>query len=182
MLIRHADANRDAAACAAIYAPYVIDGVASFEEQAPDAAEFERRITRVTRTHPWLVAETDGLLVGFAYGSVHRERRAYRWTAEVTVYIDPQHHRRGIGRRLYDELFPQLREQGFHVLCAGVTLPNDASLGLHRALGFHDIGVYRRIGYKHGAWHDVAWLQMFLRDPELDPAEPAPPLRPEQAP
>jgi L-amino acid N-acyltransferase YncA len=181
MLIRHADANRDAAACAAIYAPYVTHGVASFEEQAPDAAEFARRIERVTSTHPWLVAEIDGKVVGYAYGTVHRQRRAYRWTAEVTVYVDSGHHRHGIGRRLYEELFTQLREQGFQTLCAGVTLPNDASVGLHRSLGFEDVGIFRRIGHKHGAWHDVAWLQLALGDASVPPAEPQPPRRPSEA-
>jgi phosphinothricin acetyltransferase len=182
MLIRHADAHRDATACAAVYAPYVAEGVASFEEQPPDAAEFERRIDRISATHPWLVAEEDGKVVGFAYASPHRERRAYRWSTDVTVYVDSAHHRRGIGRLLYEKLFELLRRQGFHMACAGVTLPNDASIGLHRALGFEQVGIYRRIGYKFGAWRDVAWLQAELQEPQVPPAEPTGPVRLEEIP
>lgn len=175
MLIRNADANRDAPSCAAIYGPFVTDTVISLEEQAPDERELGARINRVTRTHPWLVAEVDGGVVGFAYATEHRERAAYRWATDVTVYVSPAEHRRGIGRALYEALFSRLSDQGFHVACAGITLPNQASIGLHRALGFDEVGVYRRIGFKFGAWHDVAWLQKELRSPEFPPAEPRPP-------
>src|ERR1700734_3930096 len=101
MLIRHADAVRDAAACAAIYAPSVTDGVTSLQEIAPDAAEFNRRITEVTTRYPWLIAEFDGVIAGYAYASQHRARAAYRWSADVTVYVSSAHHRRGVGRALY---------------------------------------------------------------------------------
>jgi L-amino acid N-acyltransferase YncA len=178
MLIRHADANRDAPSCAAIYAPFVTATVISLEEDAPDEHELAGRIDRITRVYPWLVAEDDGDVVGYAYASQHRERAAYRWATDVTVYISPSHHRRGIGRALYEALFARLSEQGFHVACAGITLPNEASMNMHRALGFTEIGVYRRIGFKLGAWHDVAWLQKELRRPDLPPAEPRPPARP----
>ncbi len=175
MLIRHADAPRDAAACAAIYGPFVRDTVISFEEQVPDERELRRRIELTSRTHPWLVAEDGGETIAFAYGGPHRERAAYRWATDVTVYVSPDHHRRGVGRSLYEELLSQLTAQGFHVACAGITLPNAASVGLHRALGFSEVGVYRRIGFKFGAWHDVAWLQRDLRAPDGPPAEPGRP-------
>jgi len=175
MLIRHADANRDAASCAAIYAPFVSASVISFEEQAPGEDEMAHRIEAIGRTHAWLVAEQDGHVTGFAYGSPHRERAAYRWATDVTVYVSPEHRRRGVGRSLYAELLERLTDQGFHVACAGITLPNDASIGLHRALGFSEVGVYRRIGFKCGAWHDVAWLTRELRPPAVPPAEPSPP-------
>ena len=178
MLIRHADPDRDAAACAAIYAPFVRDTVISLEEDPPEAAELARRIERISRTHPWLVAEEAGEMSGFAYGSLHRERAAYRWAVDVTVYVDPSYHRRGIGRALYTALFKLLAQQGYHMACAGVTLPNQASVGLHESLGFVPVGVYRRIDFKFGAWWDVGWWQLQLISAGGEPQpEPGPPAR-----
>jgi L-amino acid N-acyltransferase YncA len=177
--IRHADPDGDAAACAAIYAPSVTESVASLEERAPEPREMADRIRITSRTHPWLVAEIDGEVVGYAYGSRHHERAAYRWTADVTVYISTAHHRRGIGRALYGALFPLLERQGIYEVCAGVTLPNDASVGLHESLGFAPIGVYRNVAFKFGQWYSVGWWQMSLRSrPDGErPAEPGPPQR-----
>jgi phosphinothricin acetyltransferase len=179
MLIRHADPETDAAACAAIYAPSVSASVASLEERAPEPHEFAQRIRIVSRTHPWLVAEIDGEVVGYAYGSRHNERAAYRWSAGVTVYISAAHHRRGIGRALYEKLFALLLRQGVYEVCAGVTLPNDASVGLHESLGFEPVGVYRDIAYKFGEWRSVGWWQMSLaqRPDGEAPAEIGPPAR-----
>ncbi|MGH2854186.1 MAG: arsinothricin resistance N-acetyltransferase ArsN1 family B [Solirubrobacteraceae bacterium] len=171
--VREALGERDAAGCLDIYAPYVRDTAVSFEERVPTVEELQRRILDTSATHPWLVLEEAGRVVGFAYGSRHRARAAYRWAADVTVYVAPSHHRRGVGRRLYGELLQRLRRQGFHVACAGITLPNEASVGLHRALGFQAVGVYRRIGFKHGAWHDVSWWQL-----DLVPADSTPPREP----
>ena len=178
MTIRHADPARDAAGCAAIYAPFVRETAISFEEQVPSAAEFGRRIERIARTHPWLVAQESGRVAGFAYGCPHRERAAYRWAVDVAVYVDPARQRRGIGRTLYRTLFELLREQGLWVACAGIALPNDASVALHESLGFEPVGVYRRIGYKLGAWHDVGWWQLALHPPcGGEPPEPVAPRR-----
>jgi phosphinothricin acetyltransferase len=179
VLIRDADPDRDAAACAAIYAPSVTEGVASLEERAPEPHEMADRIRITARTYPWLVAEIDGTVVGYAYGSRHHDRAAYRWTADVTVYISDAHHRRGVGRALYATLFPLLERQGIYELCAGVTLPNDASVGLHESLGFKPVGVYRDVAFKFGQWYSVGWWQMSLR-PRPDggrPAELGPPER-----
>jgi phosphinothricin acetyltransferase len=176
-VIRSADADRDAPACAEIYAPFVRESAVSFEATAPDAQEMAQRIERIGATHPWLVAERDGQVAGFAYGCPHRERAAYRWAAEVSVYVHPAHHRSGVGRRLYEALFAALRRQGFQIACAGITLPNDASVRLHEALGFEPIGVYREIGYKAGAWHDVGWWQLRLIPAGGAPAEPRTPSR-----
>jgi L-amino acid N-acyltransferase YncA len=178
MRIRDADPGRDAAGCAAIYEPFVRESAISFEERIPTAADFAARIQRIQTTHPWLVAEHDGQLTGYAYGCPHRERAAYRWAAEVTVYVESASRRRGVGRELYGALLGLLREQGLWVACAGVTLPNEASVGLHESLGFKPVGVYRRIGYKLGTWWDVGWWQLGLR-PEGDesPPEPGPPPR-----
>jgi L-amino acid N-acyltransferase YncA len=174
LLVRDADPNRDAAACAAIYAPYVTDSVISFEEEAPSTEEMRRRIGGA---YLWLLAESEGLPCGYAYGSTHRERSAYRWAADVAIYIERDHHRAGVGRTLYTQLFERLREIGVWTVCAGVTQPNAASNGLHEAMGFVAVGTYRRIGWKHGAWHDVGWFQRDLR-----PGEPGPPAELEQRP
>jgi L-amino acid N-acyltransferase YncA len=175
MLIRHADPARDAAACAAVYEPYVTESVVSFELTPPDEAEMRRRIEQTTATHPWLVAELDGEVVGYAYGSPHHQRPAYRWAADVSVYLAQRAHRRGIGRALYAKLFELLKEQGFRMLCAGITLPNDASVGIHEAFGFVPVGIYRNIGFKSGAWHDVGWWQRELLPPKVPPPEPLAP-------
>jgi phosphinothricin acetyltransferase len=172
-IVRDAVPDLDAAACAEIYGPYVRDSSVSFEEQAPTAEDFRARIASTIGTHPWLVLEVVGQVVGYAYASAHRSRAAYRWAADVTVYIAPKHHRAGAGRLLYTELFQRLRRQGFYVACAGITLPNEASVGLHKAMGFEPVGVYKRIGWKAGAWHDVAWLQLELV-PGSDSAPPDP--------
>ena len=162
MLIRDADPSHDAIACAAIYAPSVQDGVSSFEYVAPDAGEMARRITAIRASRPWLVAELDGVVAGYAYGSTHRERAAYRWASDVSVYVSADHRRRGVARALYLELLDRLAGQGFRVACAGIALPNPASVALHESLGFTPVGVYRNIGYKLGAWWDVSWYQRAL--------------------
>jgi L-amino acid N-acyltransferase YncA len=178
MLIRHASPEEDAAACAAIYAPFVSDTVISLEERPPTPAEFAQRIERVSLTHPWLVAEDRGQVIGYAYGSRHRDRASYRWAADVAVYVADGQRRRGVGRSLYQTLFGLLAAQNLRVACAGITLPNDASIGLHQACGFQPVGVYRRIGWKMGAWWDVAWWQLELADADhRPPREPGPPVR-----
>jgi L-amino acid N-acyltransferase YncA len=176
MLIRDADAQSDAAACAAIYVPYVRDTPISLEETPPTPTEIAERIQTTQRTHPWLVAEEAGQVVGYAYATRHRERASYRWGTDVTVYVSPARQRKGVGRALYQALFEQLTEQGFRIACAGITLPNEASVGLHESLGFQPVGTYRRIGWKFGAWHDVGWWQLHLGDQRVPPTEPAPPL------
>jgi L-amino acid N-acyltransferase YncA len=179
MLLRHAEPHRDGAGCAAVYAPYVSEGVASLEETAPTPQEMSERIERHSARHPWLVAEAAGEVLGYAYGSRHHERCAYRWAADVAVYVGARHHRRGVGRALYGALLPLLARQGMYVVCAGVTLPNDASVALHESVGFKPVGVYRRVGWKFGAWWDVGWWQLQLRpaDRSEPPAEPGPPAR-----
>jgi L-amino acid N-acyltransferase YncA len=160
--IRPANSARDAAAIAAIYAPFVNDTVISFEDVAPTEGEITARIERLTKTHAWLVADDGGEILGYAYGCPHRERAAYRWATEVSVYVDPRHQRRGAGRALYGSLLPRLAEQDYRIALAGIALPNDASIGLHEACGFKLVGVYRRIGFKHGEWWDVGWWQLDL--------------------
>lgn len=172
-MVRHANSGRDGGACAAIYAPYVATGATSFEESPPTNEKFAERIERVSATHPWLVSERGGEVVGFAYATTHRTRPAYRWTAETSVYVDREHQGGGVGRELYETLIGLLRRQRLHVACAGITLPNDASVALHETLGFARIGVYRRVGFKAGAWRDVGWWQLLLC-PEAGGVPPEP--------
>ncbi|MEW2501044.1 N-acetyltransferase family protein [Amycolatopsis sp. CA-161197] len=172
MLIRDAD-ERDAEACAEIYAPYVRDTTITFETEPPTGAEMAERIKRAAKTHAWLVLEIDGRVAGYAYGGPFKERAAYRWSCEVSVYLELGRRRTGGGRALYEALFARLAERGFRTAVAGMTLPNEPSEGLHRALGFEPVGTYRRIGWKHGAWRDVAWAQRSLvPDSNETPEEP----------
>jgi len=163
----------DAAAIAAVYAPYVTDGVASFEAVAPDADEMLRRVLAQPRL-PWLVALRDDVLVGYAYAGQHKTRAAYRWAVDVSVYVAASEQRQGTGRALYGELLPQLASLGYVTAFAGITLPNPGSVGLHESLGFTPVGVYEGVGFKQGQWHDVGWWQRRLRNASLDPAEPVP--------
>ena len=172
MLIRPANPGLDAEAIATIYAPYVNDTVISFEDAAPTAAEMAARIERLTKTHAWLVAEADGEILGYAYGCPHRERAAYRWATEVSVYVDPRHQRRGAGRALYETLLGRLADLGYRIALAGIALPNDASVGLHEACGFEPVGVYRGIGFKRGTWWDVGWWQCELARDTRDSQPP----------
>lgn len=171
--IRDADPARDGAACAAIYAPYVEGSAVSFEERAPDAAGMGARIERYGASHAWLVAEREGEVVGYAYGTAFIERPAYRWSTFVSVYVAEDTRGQGVGRALYEALFERLRERGFRMACAGITLPNEASVGLHEHLGFELVGVNHEIGFKNGAWRDVGWYQL-----ELAPAGEDPPPEP----
>jgi len=171
-IVRAASA-RDAQACAAIYAPYVTDTPITFETEPPSTVEMAKRIAAASRDHAWLVLEDDGRVVGYAYGGPFHSRPAYRWACEVSVYLEPGRRRTGGGRALYDELFARLAARGFRVAVAGMTLPNDASVALHESMGFAPVGTYRRIGFKLGAWHDVAWSQRSLDGADDDdPAEP----------
>lgn len=163
----------DAAGIAAVYAPYVTNGVISFEAEPPDAAEMARRMS-ARPALPWLVKERDGAVTGYAYASVHKDRAAYRWAVDCSVYLASTEQGRGTGRALYDRLLAQLRDLGYLRAYAGIALPNAASVGLHEAVGFEPVGVYRAVGFKHGAWHDVGWWQLSLADPDGEPPEPRP--------
>jgi L-amino acid N-acyltransferase YncA len=162
----------DGAACAAVYAPYVTGTAITFEYEPPTPEQMAERIAKAQKAHAWVVLEDDGHVVGYAYGGRYKERAAYRWACEVSVYLEPGRRRGGEGRALYEALFERLTARGFRTAVAGMTLPNPASEGLHRALGFEPVGVYRDIGWKHGRWHDVAWTQKMLRTGEGPPSGP----------
>jgi L-amino acid N-acyltransferase YncA len=161
-MIARAAIAEDAVACAAIYAPFVTDGWVSFETDAPDPEEMARRIANYGASHGWLVAEIDGRVAGYTYGSPHRTREAYATSCDVAVYVDPQFARQGVGRALYNVLLPHLKAREFHAAFAGIALPNPGSIALHEAFGFTPVGVYREVGWKMGSWRDVGWWQNLL--------------------
>jgi len=154
----------DAAALLAIYRPFVVSIPVSVETVVPTVEEFAARIAKALTGWQWLVAERDGQCIGYAYGSSHRQRQAYRWSVEVSAYVHPNHYRRGVGRALYLRLLEELAQKGFCNAYAGTTLPNEGSVALHRGVGFEFIGVFKAVGRKFGTWHDVAWFQRVLRD------------------
>lgn len=156
--VRGADAHD----IAQIYRPIVETTTISFEDVAPDEPEMARRIADAGAAYPWLVAEREGRVHGYAYASRHRVRAAYRYSVDVSVYVAADARRNGIASRLYAELFAQLTQRGYHRAFAGVALPNDASIALHRRFGFEPVGVYKEVGWKFGRWLDVAWWQKAL--------------------
>jgi L-amino acid N-acyltransferase YncA len=164
--------EEDAVQFLEIYGPFCRETSVSFETEPPNLDEMQRRILETLPSFPWLVCEDDGLVLGYAYASKHRERAAYVWAVDVSVYIREGCRRGGIGRALYTALFAFLRLQGYYRALAGTTLPNPGSVGLHRAMGFQPVGVYRSIGYKCGSWHDVAWWELTLRDSDGEPKPP----------
>ncbi|MGH8372020.1 MAG: arsinothricin resistance N-acetyltransferase ArsN1 family B [Gammaproteobacteria bacterium] len=164
----------DVPAINAIYRSFVTDSCVSFEMQPPSDADMAQRIAKTLQQLPWLVSVDGDKLLGYAYASRYRERSAYQWAAETTVYVSPHAQRCGIGRALYQDLFALLREQGYFTAYAGITLPNPASVGLHEALGFVPVGVYRNAGYKFGIWCHVGWWQRALKSPAAPPGPPMP--------
>lgn len=165
----------DSASIAEIYAPFVTDGIISFETEPPGAAEIGRRIDSRGALYPWIAAaDPDGAVVGYAYASEFRSRRAYRFTVETSVYVRSDAHRCGTGRRLYRALLATLEAQGFTQAIAAIGLPNVGSVAFHESFGFSPAGVYREVGYKLGGWHDVGLWQRPLAPAANPPAEPLP--------
>ena len=159
----------DAANILAIYAPYVTDTTITFETSVPTLKEFSKRIENIQRNYPYLVCEVDGKVVGYAYASKHRERAAYQYSVEVSVYVASDYHHKGIGKELYKSLFAALDACNYYSAYAGITLPNDKSIGLHKSFGFVEVGIYHNIGYKDGKWLDVIWLEKPLKEYGIPP-------------
>jgi phosphinothricin acetyltransferase len=130
------------------------------------------RIKSTTEKYPWLVTRRGSAVLAYAYASQHRSRAAYQWSVDVGIYVLASERRTGIGRNLYKALFQVLRLQGFYNAYAGIALPNAASVGLHEALGFQPLGVYKRVGFKLGAWRDVGWWQLSLKEAADKPNPP----------
>ncbi|GAB3998270.1 GNAT family N-acetyltransferase [Spirosoma daeguense] len=162
----------DAPVLLAIYGPYILQTSITFEYDIPSETEFAERIRTIQQQLPYLVAEIDGNVAGYAYASKHRDRTAYQWSVESSVYVHSDAHRQGVARQLYTTLFDLLRRQGYYNVYAGITLPNPKSAAFHRSFGFEPIGVYKNIGYKFDAWHDVAWSQLTLQPHQLQPTPP----------
>lgn len=161
----------DAAALLVIYRPIVENTNISFELTPPTEQAFAERIAAALKRHEWLVGEVHGVICGYAYATPHRTREAYQYAVETSVYVHPEHYGNGFGKQLYQALFPALDALGFHNAYAGITLPNPASIALHQAVGFEPVGVFREIGYKQDAWHDVSWWQRSVTG--ADPNAPA---------
>lgn len=165
---------QDANAVAKIYLPYVRDTAISFETTPPSREEMRSRMTTTLASLPWLVVTDSDRVKGFAYASPHRAREAYRWSVDVSLYLDESIHRQGQGRRLYTALFNVLVAQGYVNAYAGIALPNPASVGLHEALGFIPVGIFRGVGFKRETWWDVGWWHRRLAEPPPGPREPLP--------
>ena len=164
--------ERDAGQIAAIYAPMVSNTIISFEWDPPSADQMRGRIENTLERFPWLVRERHGSVSGYAYASAHRSRGAYQWSVDVSAYIHESERRMGVGRALYTSLFSVLALQGFYNAYAGIALPNPASVGMHEAVGFRPVGVYREVGYKFDTWHNVGWWQRALREKTPYPDSP----------
>ncbi|MGI8676398.1 MAG: GNAT family N-acetyltransferase [Nocardioidaceae bacterium] len=162
----------DAGAIATIYGPVITDTAMSFEESPPDPAEIRRRMLVPPRL-PWLVAQQSNRIAGYAYASPHRSRPAYRWSLDCSIYLDLGFRSMGLGRLLYERLTTELAELGYVSLFAGIALPNPVSVRFHEVMGFEAVGVFRKVGYKLGAWRDVGWWQRTLTDLPEQPSEPA---------
>ncbi len=162
----------DAQAVLDIYRPYVLHTIISFEYEPPTLEEYIQRIKTNTEDYPWLVCLYENKIIGYAYASRHRSRTAYQWSPESTVYLLPEVHRKGIARILYTTLFDLLKLQGYFNVYAGIGLPNEKSVGFHKALGFEEIGIFKKVGYKLGNWHDTHWFQLSLAEHTLTPPTP----------
>ena len=154
----------DTSALLEIYRPYIETTVVSFELDVPSLEEFSARIQNAVNQWSWLVAEVDHEIVGYAYGSMYRARAAYAYSVEISAYVKTTHHRSGIARALYTQLFAELKTRGFVSAYAGIALPNEPSISFHRGFGFQPIGVFPKVGYKFDQWHDVAWLYRPIGD------------------
>ena len=173
--MRVADPSRDAERVAEIYRPYVEQTLISFEEVAPSVSEMAARMHEVLAWTPWLVAEEEPAgVVGYAYAGRHRERPGYRWSVDISAYVDGEWVGRGIGRALYESLLEILRRQQFINCYAGIALPNPASVALHEAIGMRRVAVYPSVGHKLGDWRDVAWYWLRLGEATDPPLEPIP--------
>lgn len=161
--------SSDAARILEIYSPYITDSDISFETEVPSLAEFSERVKRISQSYPYYVCEVDGVIAGYAYANKIRERAAYKYSVELSVYVDANYQNRGIGKALYGRLLPELSDS-FYTAYAGITLPNESSVAMHRAFGFREVGVWRNVGYKRGKWLDVTWFEKPLRvyDTKID--------------
>ena len=156
--------SADAEAILRIYAPFVLDSAVSFELELPSVEDMQKRIAHYTEKYPWIVAEENGEVIGYAYASSYRERLAYQYNVETSVYIDQQHQRKGVAKKLYDELFSILKEKGFYQAFAVITMPNEKSEAFHKANNFNSFAVFENVGFKFNQWHNVLWMARKIGD------------------
>lgn len=161
----------DAAQILEIYGPIVTDTATSFETKVPSEDEFQERIRAYSSTAPWLVAELDNQIIGYAYATAHRSRQAYQWNQEVTVYVHQKYRRFGVAKKLYLLLLDMLRSMNYEKAIAVITLPNEPSIAFHQNLGFQHIGDMSNIGFKHGQWYNTSWWDYKLQ-PNNSPPKP----------
>lgn len=161
----------DAPSMLAIYGPFVTDTTVTAEYDVPSASEFTGRIERFTKKTPWLICEIQGKVAGYAYAAPHRERAAYQWSVETSIYVDPAYHRMGIATALYSALFELLYLQGYYSIYVGITSPNPKSISFHQSMGFEYSGTYRKSMYKFGEWRDVTWMGKSLREHSGEPSK-----------
>ena len=162
----------DAAQIAEIYGISVLHTAFTFDVEPPSAEEISSRIEKLSSQKPWLVMEFEGEVAGYAYASSHRERAAYQWAVEVSIYVSQKFQRQGVAKTLYKMLLPILKAQGFCKAYAGITLPNKPSVSLHEFFGFTHLGTYQDVGYKLGKWHNVGWWELTLNRPAVAPQPP----------
>lgn len=169
--VRLANIN-DAKAIREIYAPSILNAAISFETEVPAIEEMQNRIETILQKYPWIVCVVDGKLAGYVYASKHRDREAYQWSCECSIYMHKDFKGKGIGKELYQLLFAILKLQGFRNVYAGITLPNEGSINIHERCGFRHFATYENIGYKFGNWHSVGWWKLQIND--YDPQPPPP--------
>lgn len=162
----------DAPAILEIYAPYIENTSFTFETEVPSIEEFAKRIETYLINWPWLVCEIEGKIAGYAYATKYRERTAYQWCVESSIYIHDDYLKRNAGTALYTALFDILKRQGFRNVYAVINLPNDRSVAFHEKCGFKYFATYEQVGYKLGKWKNVGWWRLILNDFGMEPEAP----------
>ena len=174
MKVLRLPSEKDAKGILAIYAPYIESTSFTFETEVPSVEEFAERISTYLINWPWLVCEIDGRIAGYAYATKHRERTAYQWCTESSVYIHDDYQKAGIGKALYTALFEILKRQGFNNVYAVINLPNEKSVAFHESCGFEYFATYEKVGYKLGQWKNVGWWRLIINEFGDNPGTPIP--------
>lgn len=152
-----------------IYAPYVLNTAITFEYEVPTIEAFSQRIITICESYPYLVAEVDNEVVGYAYASAFHSRAAYQWCAEISIYLNKNMQQRGMGRKLYEELERRLKMQNIKNVNACITYPNESSIAFHQHMGFKTVGHFHKCGYKLNQWWDMIWMEKMIDDHEEKP-------------
>jgi L-amino acid N-acyltransferase YncA len=162
----------DSAEILGIYKPFITGTTITFEYEIPSLDEFEDRMENIQSIYPWFVCEIDNNVVGYAYASKFNERAAYDWSVDFSIYINPEYHRRNIGKALYHALLETLKLQGFCNAYALITSPNIKSECMHKSLGFKEVGLCKNVGYKMGKWLGVRWFELQFAEHDEKPYKP----------